>query len=315
MDDTSKNKQQVFKENAMIQNKKESLRRGLRRWEKGGYRSILIATLAFWVALAVGLTLVFTKDNALKANQRRVVTETAAGAADALWHQLSHSLSATFALASIIRQHGYIDDFPALAEDMIKSYGGIGNLQLQPNGIVKQIYPLAGNEKAIGHNLLQDPKRRTEALAAIESKKLTLAGPFTLIQGEMAVIGRLPVFLPGDNEKEPFWGFTAVLIRLDDLLQTANLDRLITGRYAYELSRINPDTGENEMFAHSVSAPDRTGEANVLDPVQHLIEVPNGEWILSISPVDGWGKGSSFTVEIVLVVVVSERWHGWFTPS
>lgn len=249
MGDGSKNKQQAFNEKTMIQNKGEGLSQRQGRWKKARYRSILIATLAFGIALAVGLTLVFTKDIARKAEQRRIVTEIAANAADALWHQLSHSLSATFALASIIKQHGYIDDFPALAEDMIKSYGGIGNLQLQPDGIVKQIYPLAGNEKAIGHNLLQDPKRRTEALAAIESKKLTLAGPFSLIQGGMAVVGRLPIFLPEDNGEETFWGFTAVLIRLVDLLQTANLDRLITGRCAYELSRINPDTGENDVFA------------------------------------------------------------------
>ncbi len=57
---------------------------------------------------------------------------------------------------------------------------------LAPNGVVTQIYPLAGNEAAIGHDLLNDPRRRTEARAAIESRKLTLAGPFRLIQGGIA---------------------------------------------------------------------------------------------------------------------------------
>lgn len=305
MGDASKNQQQVFKEKTMIQNKGEGLSRGIGRWKKPRYRSILIATLAFWIALVVGIALVLATNKARKAEHRRDVIELAASAADGLWHQLSHSLSATFALASIIRQKGKIDDFPALAEDMINSYGGIGNLQLQPKGIVKQIYPLAGNEKAIGHNLLQDPKRRTEALAAIESKKLTLAGPITLIQGGVAVIGRLPVFVPEGSGEDPFWGFTAVLIHLDDLLETAHLDRFITGRYVYELSRINPDTGKNEVFACSDAGHGRIGEAHILDPVQHLIEVPNGEWILSITPIGGWGKGSPLKVGIALVVVAS----------
>jgi PAS domain S-box-containing protein len=152
---------------------------------------------------------------------------------------------------------------------------------------------------------LRDPKRRTEARAAIESKKLTLAGPFTLIQGGVAVIGRLPVFLVEENGKESFWGFTAVLIHLDELFQKANLDRLITSRYAYELFRINPDTGKNDVIARSVVAAGQTGKAHALDPVQHHIEVPNGEWILSIAPIGGWGKKSLLKGFIALVVVVS----------
>jgi sensor domain CHASE-containing protein len=51
-------------------------------------------------------------------------------------------------------------------------------LQLAPNGIIKHIVPLAGNEKAIGHNLLADEKRNIEAIQALKTKKLTLAGPF-----------------------------------------------------------------------------------------------------------------------------------------
>jgi sensor domain CHASE-containing protein len=137
MADGSKNQHQVSNEKATIQNKGDDFNRGLERWKISRYRSILITAFAFGIALVVGIALVFATDNARKAEHRRVVTEIAASAADALWHQLSHSLSATFALASIIRQHGHIDDFPALAEDIITSYGGIVNLQLQPKGIVK----------------------------------------------------------------------------------------------------------------------------------------------------------------------------------
>ena len=305
MGNKSKRSRKLFDVKIMIQQKAEDINRAASWWKKSRYRSILLTAVALGIALAVGLSLVFAKENERKAEQRRIVTEIAAGAADSLWHQLSRSLSSTFALASIIRQHGKIEDFPALAAEMMNTYGGISNLQLQPNGIVRQIYPLAGNEKAIGHNLLQDPKRRTEALAAIESKELTLAGPFTLIQGGVAVIGRLPVFLPEETGKERFWGFTAVLIHLDDLLKAANLDRLITGGYAYEIFRIKPNTGEKDVFARSLPAPGQTAELNILDPVRHLIEVPNAEWTLCIAPIDGWGKGRPFGQELGLIVVVS----------
>ncbi|WP_414730739.1 CHASE domain-containing protein, partial [Vibrio vulnificus] len=48
---------------------------------------------------------------------------------------------------------------------------------ISAEGIIQSIYPLAGNEKAIGHNLLKDDARKKEALNAVESGKLTLAGP------------------------------------------------------------------------------------------------------------------------------------------
>ena len=69
-----------------------------------------------------------------------------------------------------------------------------------------------------------DPKHRAEALAAIESRKLTLGGLFELIQGGMAVIGRLAVFVPDENNSERFWGLAAAMIRLEDLLQTVQMD-------------------------------------------------------------------------------------------
>ena len=112
----------------------------------------------------------------------------------------------------MLHLYGEIQNFDALADNIIANYGGISSLQLAPQGIVTQIYPLEGNEKAIGHNLLKDPARRTEALKTIQSRKLTLAGPFELIQGGKAVIGRLPVFSADKDGTDNFWGFTIVLI-------------------------------------------------------------------------------------------------------
>lgn len=78
---------------------------------------------------------------------------------------------------------------------MLESIGGISNLQLAPGGIISKIFPLAGNEKAIGQNILRDDKRRHEARLAVQEKRLTLTRSFTLVQGGVAVIGRNPVFL------------------------------------------------------------------------------------------------------------------------
>ena len=211
------------------------------------------------------------------AERRGRLTELTGNAVQTLQRQLSRSLSATFALASLLRQHGHIEDFDSLAAEMIASYGGISCLQLAPGGVISHVYPLAGHEKAIGHDLLGDPARRTEAQAAIDSRTLTLAGPFELIQGGVAVIGRYPVFIKKATGEEGFWGFSIVLIRLPELMKAANLQSLVRMGYDYELWRVHPDTGERAVFSHQGATPLRT-------PVNYSFPVPNGQWTLSVAP-------------------------------
>ncbi len=244
-------------------------------------RKFLITALTFLVVLGISGSFVVLIRQNQQAALRAAVSEIGDSHAHSLETQLGRSLSATFALASVLRQAGEIQDFEALAAEMIDTYDGITNLQLAPNGVIQQIYPLAGNEAAIGHDLLNDPAQRTEALAAIESRELTLAGPIELIQGGTAVIGRLPVFLPDESGQEQFWGFANVLIKLSDLLAAGNLEQLTEVGYGYEISRLHPDTEQPEIFA-------RSGTIALEEPVSIPIKVPNGHWQLAIAPQGGW---------------------------
>ena len=61
-------------------------------------------------------------------------------------------------------------------------------------------------------------------------------------------MARLPVFLE-DQAGRHFWGFTNVIIRIDRLLQTANLKQLEQQGMAYTLWRANPETGEQDIIA------------------------------------------------------------------
>jgi PAS domain S-box-containing protein len=270
-------------------------------------RALWLSAVALLVVLGIGGTLVSLLETRWAADQREVVRAIGSGQAYTLQRQLDRSLSATFALASLLRQSQRIDNFDALAADMITSYGGINRLALAPDGVMRQVYPLAGNEQLIGHDLLNDPQRRTEALAAIQSRTLTLAGPLTLLKGGVGVIGRLPVFVPDEVGGERFWGFTMAVIRLPELLEASHLSRLVEHGYDYELSRIHPDSGERVMFA-------RSDEAELRDAMPFDIDVPNGRWTLSIAPKGGWQASSALVLEAVLVVL-SGLLVAWLTST
>jgi diguanylate cyclase (GGDEF)-like protein/PAS domain S-box-containing protein len=246
------------------------------------FRLRLYTALSFLLTLAVCAAFAAVSWQARALHEQKNAEVIAANQGSVLQERLSHSLSATYALASVLRQgKGKIAGFDALAADMLIQYDGISSLQLARKGVISSVVPLAGNEKALGHDLLKDPRRNKQARLAISTHKLTLAGPFELLQGGVAVIGRLPVFLPDAFGAHSFWGFTTALIRIPDLLTASTLGRLRDAGYDYQLSHLDPDTGRRIVFAGSTAA-------QLTDPVQRPIEVPNGSWLLSIAPAHGW---------------------------
>ena len=97
------------------------------------------------------------------------------------------------------------EQFEQAAAMLYREHDGIQAIQLQPNGITTFCYPLAGNEKVIGYNILTAPKQRDAARRAIETKSVALSGPYELTQGGYGVIARKPIFLTDAAGEEYFW--------------------------------------------------------------------------------------------------------------
>jgi len=262
-------------------------------------RVLIISILIGLAVLLLGGMLVANVENNRLQSRQRAAATVAAEVADEINDRLSRSLSATYALAAVVRQgQGDIKEFDRLAVEMLRLYGGISSLQLAPDGIIRAIVPLAGNEKAIGHNLLEeDTGRNKETLLALRTRQLTLAGPFELIQGGVAIIGYQPVFITEPGGKERFWGFTSAMIRISELLKVVNMQRFVERGYGYEISRVHPETGVRQVFARSGSA--------VVSPVLRTMEVPNGTWTLAVSPLAGWYSSELLALEIVAVLLFS----------
>ncbi len=243
------------------------------------------AGVAFVIALTSGLWVAWLNMQTQEQAQRAEAISVASVQATLLKQRLDSALSATYALAAVLRQNDYVVDtesFNDLARELMHYHPGISSLQYGPDGVTTFIAPMAGNEAAVGHNLLARIDRNKEALQAVESRQLTLAGPFELRQGGIGAAGRLPIFRPDvDGKPGPFWGFATALIRVPELVASAELDRLATSGYEYRLWRMHPDSGDRQVFAGSADHPlQRT--------VDVQFPVPNGEWTLSVAPVSGW---------------------------
>ena len=70
-----------------------------------------------------------------------------------------------------------------------------------------------------------------------------------------------------------------------DVLASARLAELEEHGYAYELSRLHPDSREKEVISASSPAP-------LVDPVEEVLSVPNATWTLRVAPAEGWSDVS-----------------------
>lgn len=137
---------------------------------------------------------------------------------------------------------------------------------------------------ALGHDLLQAEDRKQEAILARESKKMTLSGPFNLVQGGTGIAFRQPIFLPrgADAPAEDFWGFAIITYRFPEILSSrVDFSILDAAGFSWALWRKDPASGRRSVLLSSGTA---LGE----DAQQKAIPLQNVTWYLDISPVHGW---------------------------
>lgn len=200
---------------------------------------------------------------------------------------LSLNLSPLYTM--LILHNGSIDHFESVAEHIALTNPEILNINLARNGVVTNVYPYERNKEALGHNLLESEQRRQEARLARDSRRITLAGPFNLVQGGKGLAFRQPVYLPSPENphQKEFWGFAIITYRFPEVLlkkmdfTLPDLHLLASRGFAWTLWRTNPVTGQPETLL--------TSKKNMAEDAQrHPVSLPNATWYFDICPVNGW---------------------------
>jgi sensor domain CHASE-containing protein len=87
--------------------------------------------------------------------------------------------------------------FSELAASLIDRRSQIRNIAGAPDLIISLMYPMEGNEKAVGLDYRKSPQQYETVTRARDRRELVLAGPVDLVQGGRAFIARFPVFADG----------------------------------------------------------------------------------------------------------------------
>lgn len=176
----------------------------------------------------------------------------------------------------------------------------IKNVLIAPNGIVSNVYPLVGNEEVIGLNFFEPGQGNAEAIEARDSGLLVLGGPFDLVQGGQALVGRLPIYTKDSSDHPSFWGLASVTLYYPQALDGAGLDQLQNEGFAYEIWRISPDTGERQVIANSNYSYDPGARY-----VEKSITILNTTWHFRISPVKSWQQYPETWIFGIIGLIIS----------
>ncbi len=186
---------------------------------------------------------VFQRYQIAKENKQHEMQNILIGVHQNIEQSLKNCYTTTLTLALTIDDDGEPQNFESIGAQLLESNNSIASVQLVPNGIIKYIFPIEGNAAALGLNILESKLHRKEALQSVRNEKMYFAGPFELKQGGTGIVGRLPVY-----QKNNFWGFSAVIIKLETLLKSAGIDAIDKSKYYFQFSKNNPNTLKDEFF-------------------------------------------------------------------
>ncbi|MCM4155359.1 PAS domain S-box protein [Gramella sp. AN32] len=261
-------------------------------------RPVITAVLIFLFLLIIGFFILWQRYQILieqRLNEMSVITEVVE---QNIAQTLKTGSSAALSLALQIDDNGDIKNFEEVASQLVDNNPNLDGVETVPDGIIKQVYPYEENKDAINYNILEDPDKRGEALKAIQEKKMFFAGPFELRQGGLAIIGRLPVFI-----KNEFWGFSAVIIHFDNLIENSGIKELGNGKYDFQFSKLHPVTGEEEFFLERSDNLDLS--------YSETINLPDGEWNIYVIPTKPQ-EPFNVLLPVAILIALFSGLFGWF---
>lgn len=197
--------------------------------------------------------------------------------------QLNRYLDVSEFFQNIIGSGHQMDskEFQALSQMISDDSQIIKAIELAPDGVVKDIYPLKGNEAAFGIDMLNSPARKHEANLAMKSGQYTIAGPYELNQGSLGSLLFEPIYITDKSGEKSFWGFSILVLDWNRFLEELELDKLTDASYCYQMWKKDGNSGKKTIIAQG-------GDAIHKGAVQISCKVPNDTWYFEIIPHTGW---------------------------
>lgn len=176
-------------------------------------------------------------------------------------------------------------NFSEFAGNLIDLEPLLINIAAAPDLVIRYIYPLSGNEPALGLDYHSETAQLGMVELARDSRRMVVAGPLELVQGGRAIIGRAPVFLKAPNGgKEHFWGVISTPMDFDGLIDEVGMSAPNLGvKIALRHGSVSGSVQAGSVFF---------GSASVFEsrPVTMPVSLGAAEWEIAAIPAAGWAQ-------------------------
>ncbi|MDG3087832.1 diguanylate cyclase [Vibrio hannami] len=160
------------------------------------------------------------------------------------------------------------------AKELFNKSSHLRNIGLAPDDIIQFVYPLQGNEAALGLDFRTIPVQWETVKKARELEAIFIAGPVNLVQGGIGLIARTPIFTDPPLNTQ-YWGTCSVVLDIESLFTHAGIYE-VEKRYNFAIRGKDGKGSQGEVF---------WGNASVFDSIyaSETVVIPSGSWEMAIS--------------------------------
>ncbi len=266
----------------------------MRRLQTPGARRWLGAAAVLLLGLTVGgiVGLYAVKAEEVVADAR------AADAASALANTIRTALEAVTAPADAVRAQIIAnngepnrDDLRTFAlqllDQSLEEGHALKSLSIAPGNVIEAVWPLEGNEAAIGLDLSATPAQWDPVKDRVAAGKSVLTGPINLVQGGRAFVYRTPVLL----EDGTYWGLSSAVLDYSTVADPAKAAAL---KAEVSILSRSPSGDVVDVFG----SPELPGQHAAIAE----FSVPGSAWQVAIAPTPDSTRVAS-TIGAVSVVL------------
>lgn len=282
---------------------------------KYGFPHILIGLITF--ILFVGSTeliISLLHENQIEKMRSSIVDKAAAVRAK-IEGEFNSMFFLSAGLMAHVANHPDIDenDFSQIASEVIATGRNIKNIALAKDNVITHIYPLAGNELALGLDYKKIPSQWPAVQKAINLKGTIVAGPVELIQGGKGFIIRTPIYtrtgLSGHlkRNKPVYWGLVSIVIQTEGFLRSAGFNEL---------------KEETEFAIRGKDGLGKQGDiimGNIQlftpNAIVSTVTLPNGTWQIAAMPLGGWKVNDGLFVGLHIIGWVAALIFGYLITN
>lgn len=201
-------------------------------------------------------------------------------------------------------------EFESLSANLIAQSADLHSLAIARDLKIEMVYPLKGNEEALGIDYRQRPDQLGSVRKALETEQAVVDGPIHLTQGGSALVVYVPLSKIATDQRN--WGVLSAVYDLDQLLRDAVM-AVENSDFRIAVAAINNQGAPVDVLL---------GQADLFeeDPVIQTLPLGQQDWAVAIAPRKGWNATTTHTwrnragiIAVGFMVIASILWTAWLT--